>query len=136
MISSTDLRAIPWSFLLGYVIPLLAMAVPTTSTKRIRTKHVIAEVLSSHYKMERGGDVAKGMERARWQIKREALSHHGKTLHLPQSFSLHSLTLSHASVVTEHPHATLSLQLGTVCLPKVAALKRPQCRHHQQRMLC
>lgn len=42
MISSTDLRAIPWSFLLGYVVPLLAMAVPSISTKRINTKHVIA----------------------------------------------------------------------------------------------
>ena len=42
MISSTDLRAIPWSFLLGYVVPLFAMAVPSISTKRVDTKHVIA----------------------------------------------------------------------------------------------
>lgn len=42
MISSTDLRAVPWSFLLGYVVPLLAMAVPSISTKRINTKHVLA----------------------------------------------------------------------------------------------
>lgn len=38
----TDLAVIPWSFGLGYVLPLTAMALPGISVRGINTKHTLA----------------------------------------------------------------------------------------------
>ncbi|KAK4617737.1 Terpene cyclase [Fulvia fulva] len=42
LVSPLDLDLIPWSFLLAYVIPLVAMAMPCLLIKGFNTKHVIA----------------------------------------------------------------------------------------------
>ena len=44
MIDTVDLRAILWSFLLGYLLPMFIMGLPGLSISNLSTKHIVASL--------------------------------------------------------------------------------------------